>query len=139
MLTKLFVVFSVLNFIHFTNNTSSLDLKITGIQSNKGKILVGIYKDNNTFPTMGKQYKYYFIDVKDKKASIQIPNLEKGTYAIAVIHDLNSNNKLDKNLVGMPLEPYGFSNNARGKLSAPSFKEASFYFDGNTSLVIKVQ
>ena len=49
---------------------------------------------------------------------------------MAVIHDANMNGKLDTNLLGIPTEGYGFSNDARGLLGAPSFSAAGFQYDG---------
>jgi len=40
--------------------------------------------------------------------------------------------KIDKNFLGIPKEQFGFSNNAMGKLSAPSFEKAMFEVKGNT-------
>jgi uncharacterized protein (DUF2141 family) len=73
---------------------------------------------------------------------IEAPNVDKhaatctftdvaaGTYAVTVLHDLNSNNALEKNMLGIPKEPLGFSNNATAKFRAPRFDEAKFEFDG---------
>ena len=47
-------------------------------------------------------------------------NVKPGNYAIAVFHDLNGNGKLDRNLIGLPSEPYGFSNDV-GRRGFPSF------------------
>jgi uncharacterized protein (DUF2141 family) len=51
-----------------------------------------------------------------------------GTYAVAVFQDLNGNGRLDRTPLGLPLEPYGFSNNA-GRLQRPSFAAASIRVD----------
>ncbi len=51
--------------------------------------------------------------------------LQPGTYAVRLMHDENDNGKLDRNLVGMPTEGYGFSNNPR-VMRAATFEEASF-------------
>ncbi|WP_243713623.1 DUF2141 domain-containing protein [Luteimonas terrae] len=48
-----------------------------------------------------------------------------GRYALMVIHDENGNGTLDTNLVGMPVEGYGFSNNPR-VTRKPTFEEAAF-------------
>jgi uncharacterized protein (DUF2141 family) len=48
-----------------------------------------------------------------------------GRYAIAVIHDENANHKLDRNLLGIPKEGFGFANNPKVLLSAPSFNAAA--------------
>ena len=51
--------------------------------------------------------------------------LAPGKYAIRLMHDENGNGKLDSNLVGMPTEGYGFSNNPR-VMRAATFEEAVF-------------
>ncbi len=117
---------------------SGLHVKITGIESNEGKIILGIFKDDGNFPTIGKQFKGYELDIKDKKASIRITDLAKGTYAIGICHDINSNQRMDKNFLGFPLEPYGFSNNVKAYTSEPSFKDAQFYYDGSLYLEIQL-
>lgn len=48
-----------------------------------------------------------------------------GRYAVMVIHDENGNGRLDTNLVGMPVEGYGFSNNPK-VMRRPTFEEAAF-------------
>ena len=55
-----------------------------------------------------------------------------GEYAIAAFLDINANNKMDKNFIGIPKEQYGFSNNAIGRMSAPSFDQAKFSVEGDT-------
>jgi uncharacterized protein (DUF2141 family) len=43
-------------------------------------------------------------------ATCKIDNLKLGRYAAYIIHDRNQNGKMDSNLVGFPLEAFGFSN-----------------------------
>jgi uncharacterized protein (DUF2141 family) len=116
-----------------------LHVKIVGIKTSKGKIMVGVYKNDGGFPKVGREFKGYEIRIKNNNASILIKDLAKGTYAIGVCHDINDNDKLDKNFFGIPQEPYGFSKNIRGYMSAPSFEEVSFYYDGSLDLEIKVE
>ena len=68
--------------------------------------------------------------------STEIPD---GEYAIAFFIDANGNKKLDKNFLGIPKEQYGFSNNAMGTLSAPTFEQAKFMVAGNTIQNIKLK
>ena len=71
--------------------------------------------------------------------SVQFDNLPEGEYAVSVFHDLNSNGKLDSNAVGMPTEPYGFSNNAAGNFGPPSFDAAKIKLDqSKTAISIRV-
>ena len=139
MLTKFWLSVFILCLLKTDVPATNLYIKVTGILSNQGKIIVGIYKDKDSFPIIGKQYKSYKVEIQDKKASLLITNLEKGWYAIGLCHDLNSNDKMDNNSLGYPMEPYGFSNNVRGHFSRPTFDQARFYFDGSATLVIKLQ
>jgi uncharacterized protein (DUF2141 family) len=51
---------------------------------------------------------------------------------MAVIHDENMNGKLDADWLEIPKEGYGFSNDVKTLLGAPSFSAASFKYDGKT-------
>jgi len=62
--------------------------------------------------------------VKGNTATYVFRNLKPGAYAIAIYHDANNNRRFDKTL-GIPEEGFAFSNNARPRLSAPSFKRAA--------------
>ncbi len=108
------------------------------MEVSKGNIRVGIFKSQKGFPVTGNQYKGFEYPSKGNKMTIEIPNIPKGKYAIGIMHDVNKNGKLDKNFFGYPTEIYGFSNNARGTFSAPSFESASFYHDGTTTLNIEM-
>jgi len=47
-------------------------------------------------------------------------------YAVSVFHDENYNGKLDTNLLGIPREGVGASNDARGNFRPPKFGAAAF-------------
>jgi len=104
---------------------ATLKLEITNLKSSKGKLLIGIYKPGEKF-TDGKPVDSKIIDVNSKGNQVASFNLEPGRYAIALYHDLNGNGVMDKNFVGIPKEPYGFSKDFRPKLSAPSFEDCAF-------------
>ena len=74
-------------------------------------------------------------DVKTGAATYQF-TLPAGTYAIGIFVDANYNNEMDRNFFGVPIEQYGFSNNAKGSFGPPSFKDASFTITGDLSLRI---
>ena len=42
------------------------------------------------------------------------------------MHDENGNGELDANFVGIPKEPWGFSNNAKGKFGPPKWEDVQF-------------
>ena len=59
--------------------------------------------------------------------------LPPGTYAIGIFHDVNLNNKMDNNFLGIPVEQFGFSNNARALFGPPDFEDAAFVLKGSAS------
>lgn len=57
-------------------------------------------------------------------------DVKPGVYGISAYHDENKNGKLDTNVVGMPIEDYCASRDARGTFSAPKFEDAKFKYNG---------
>ena len=64
--------------------------------------------------------------------------LPPGVYGARVLHDLNGNGKVDSNFVGMPKEPWAFSNNATGRLGPAKWQDAKFEISGNTAVEIRL-
>ena len=58
-------------------------------------------------------------------ATFVFKDLAPGAYAVLVTHDENGNGKLDSNMIGMPVEAYGFSNNPN-VMRKPTWDEARF-------------
>ncbi|QOL51609.1 DUF2141 domain-containing protein [Massilia litorea] len=59
------------------------------------------------------------------ETTVVVKGVPAGTWAVLAYQDENGNNELDRNFVGMPKEPYGFSRDARGKFGPPSFEDAA--------------
>lgn len=100
--------------------TVNFTIRVTGFKKTSGKMHIAVYNDKNGFLSPNKVYKKIELNVNNSimKHTISIPT---GNYAVALFHDSNSNGICDKNFLGIPLERYGFSNNVRPMLSAPSF------------------
>lgn len=119
-------------------NGSTLKIKVGNIEKIQGRIHVGVYKDAAAFPK--KKLAFTGKEVQVTRAGtmeIELEGLAPGRYALAVFHDLNGNGKLDANLLGIPTEPYAFSNGATAKWSSPGFEEAAFHLpeEGKTVTV----
>ena len=106
--------------------THKLSIHISGISKIKGSLFIAIFRATDDFPVFGKQFKGIVKEVEGKSQNYNFDNLPEGEYALAIYQDENRNKILDKNLLGIPTEIYGFSNNARRTFSAPSFQEAKF-------------
>lgn len=65
-----------------------------------------------------------------------VGNLPEGDYGFRIMHDKNSNGELDSNFVGMPTEPWGFSNNATGTMGPPGWSDVKFSLSGKATQII---
>lgn len=107
------------------------------IKNNQGSIRVAIYDSAKTFmKTIWKGKKTH---AKVGAVEVSFENVVPGTYAIGVFHDANDNGKFDSNLLGIPKEGFGFSNDAMGTFGPPSFHEAKFDWDGQKTISIKLK
>lgn len=68
-------------------------------------------------------------------ALVTFRNVAPGSYAVAAFEDLDGNGVLDRSQNGLPLEPYGFSNNA-GRRSTPRFEQAAVTVDRDGSIAV---
>lgn len=108
-------------------NTTALIIHITGFENSIGVAKVALInsKKNYTAKTPFKGYDFNIINNRVIK-TITLPH---GEYAIKVFHDENTNNELDTRMFGIPVERYGFSNNARGAFGPPKYEDAVFNLD----------
>ncbi|MGB6231694.1 MAG: DUF2141 domain-containing protein [Litorimonas sp.] len=108
---------------------SQLVLDIVGLETREGQVLVGLYDTENGFETeverLGRTE-----PVGGDAARIVFDGLPSGDYALKVFHDEDSDGELDTNFLGIPTEPYGFSNNASDPFSAPEWSETKFRLEG---------
>jgi len=77
--------------------------------------------------------------MREGKARLVFPGLAPGRYALRAFADENGNGKLDTNLMGMPTERYGFSNDAKGNRAAPDFEAAAIRVDADLQTVIHLR
>lgn len=115
------------------------DLTITNIKHQKGTIWLAFYGNENTFPNQGEQdFAKPFVTLKDSVQHMEVCGLKTGWYAIAVFQDMDNDQSLNTDAVGQPQEPYGFSNNAKYKGIAPSFKQCKVYIEAGKASTIDI-
>ena len=102
--------------------------QLTGLHSGRGTCYLALFASPDGFPRHpDKAVRTLHLPVRDKVCAFAFDNLPPGTYALAVYHDENDNNRLDTNFLGLPTERFGFSNNARRMMFfPPSFEAARF-------------
>jgi len=107
--------------------TNSLSVKVDNIQSDNGYIYVSLYSNDQGFPIeTSKATKTLKTKAKKGFVIVQFKDKKTGNYAVSVYHDVNSNGKLETSIIGIPKEPIGVSNNAKGFMGPPTFKDCSF-------------
>ncbi len=116
----------------------NLTIHIPNIVNIKGRIQIGLYDDKDNFPKIGKEYKRFSAKVESKEFKYIVSDIPVGDYAIALYHDVNSDGICNSNFIGVPTESYGFSNNIKPFLSAPSFNATKFTVSKDRSITIKL-
>lgn len=119
---------------------SSLSVRILGLSGAAGNLRVAVYGDENDFDRRVNPVRRETIPLRGGDVDWDFGGLPPGAYAVLVHHDGNANGSLDKNPLGIPTEPYGFSNDARGTLGPPGWSEARIVLrPGENSIEIRVR
>lgn len=127
---------ALLGFSFFAENNAAIQVRITGIESNKGQLALLLFKGGDGFPSdYTKAIRQVMIPVVSPATVYTFSDLPAGTYAITVMHDENKNNELDKNMFGIPEEGIGVSNNALNMFGPPVFNECAFNLNGASAKV----
>ncbi len=121
-----------------SNENPQLTIEVQNIEVVDGYIRIGIFNSNEKFLKKDSTFKKYKVAVENNTETIIIDDLPKGEYAFILYHDKNSDGKMNRKLIGIPKEPFGFSNNVRPKFSKPTFDECMFLLDDNLVLQIKL-
>lgn len=104
----------------------TLVVHVDGFRNQKGDLGVTVFNSASGWPENNeKAFHHDGYPFSGDKAVARLL-LPPGRYGIAVLHDENSNHKLDRNFIGIPKEGFGFSNNPKVNLSAPPFDAAAF-------------
>ena len=105
-----------------------IDVTVTGVSSASGMVGCALFSSRTGFPLESKKHAASTVRVPavGGVANCSFENLSTGEYAVAVVHDTNGNEQADTNMLGMPTEGVGVSNNVMPKLSPPSFEVSRF-------------
>jgi len=125
---------SMITLLSNSVSAAELTVNITDIEQGKGHVMVALYAGSENY-TAGKTATSAKVKAEEVSESVIFKDLDDGEYAIKMFQDENDNNKLDTNMMGIPKEGYGFSNNV-GMFGQPEYKEAKFIVKDNTVIEI---
>ncbi|WP_138433822.1 DUF2141 domain-containing protein [Winogradskyella algicola] len=114
----------------------SLTVQVEDVANNDGKMFIAVYDSETDF--LDKSYKGVISSITNKSCTVTFKEIPEGTYAVSIFHDENDNGKLDSNFVGIPKEDYGCSNNAKGFMGPPKWKDAKFDLKTNKTITIRL-
>lgn len=112
-----------------------LIIDIVGIERLGGTMMVAVFDSPKTWDAEKTPVESAKSSVTGPRMRFVFANMAPGTYAVKLYHDENDNGKLDTNMLGIPSEGYGFSNDKR-MMGEPDFNQSMFVIDGETALQI---
>lgn len=114
-----------------------IEVIVHGVRDTTGLIMVALFNRGEEF--LKKPFVGRMVKAADGQAVAVFEGQPSGDYAASIIHDANRNRKLDTNILGMPREGFGFSNDAMGTFGPPSFDKAKFSVAKSTAIRIRVK
>ena len=102
------------------------------LQGSDGMFRCALWTQGDGYPgETDNAFKTVAAKIVDNGAVCTFDGIDKGRYAISILHDANNNGKIDLNMLGIPKEGFGASNDVPpGPMSPPNFEDAAFEFDG---------
>lgn len=126
----------VLTLFSFTASAHDLSINVENIKSTKGFLYVGLHNSEATWMKQGIQGQK--IAMTENSVNVIFKDLPAGEYAVTMYQDENDSGQIDKNAIGIPTEPYGFSNNG-GSFGPPSFNDAKVAVNENKEITVYLQ
>ena len=117
--------------------SQNMEVVIKNVDASDGNIAAALFSNEADF----LKTRFAAKKVKANKGEVHLvfENIPAGKYALSVYHDANTNGELDKNLMGIPKEGFGFSNDAMGMFGPPDFKKASFDWKGEQTISLALR
>lgn len=113
---------------------AALTVAFEGIKTETGAIMVALFDSEAAFDgSDGKPVHSAMIPATAARVETVIAGLAPGRYAIKAFHDVDGDGKLRTNPFGMPLEPFAFSNNAKGMMGPAKWSAAAFAVEAGTA------
>ncbi len=103
---------------------ATLIVTVQGVIPPGGMLRLGVY-DRAGYDT-DKEVAFADVPAIVGTTVVTLRDIAPGEYGVMVYQDLNSNDKVDSNFLGIPREPYGFSRDAKPFLSKPGFDDVKF-------------
>ena len=123
-----------------TAATSRLGVEVDGLKNRKGQVCLSVFAKSQGFPNRGDSaIQNRCVKITGTTVRVNFTNLQPGSYAVAVLHDTNSDGKANSNFLGIPSEGFGFSRNPKISTGPPNFADSAVFVAGpNTEIQIQL-
>lgn len=134
------MLLAILFFNAILAQAQNTQVTISNIKSSKGQILLSVFNDDESYNSNKPSKKFVFAKKNIINGSMLINmTIEEGVFGFALLDDENTNNSMDKNLIGIPKEGFGFSNFYLEKMKKPSFNDFKFQSKSKNQIAIKIK
>jgi uncharacterized protein (DUF2141 family) len=116
---------------------ADLVVKLSGLRKTQGNVVLCLWAAAGKFPDCEAGPVVARINVPATATEARFVNVAPGRYAVSGFHDANVNERMDTNIVGLPLEAVGLSNNPKAGFGPPRFKASQFDFSGDASISVR--
>jgi len=144
MIKRLFcLAFAYLSVLPGMNlSAQEIDVTITGLKTTKGQIVIGVFRDDQTFQkeTAFLSLKFEKKDIKNGEMKIGF-KMEPGLYGLTLLDDENNSGLMEYNFIGIPKEGFGFSDYYHSGITKPKFDAFKFTLekDQKKKIIVKVR
>lgn len=116
---------------------ANLTISILSLHDTEHDVYIAVSRKTDGFPDKPDMAQAIVLKPSGKNSiSTVITDLPYGKYAVMVFQDMNGNKKLDKNFLGIPTEPFAFSNNYKPMFRAPRWEDCEFEYSAKSNMVI---
>ena len=127
MLHRLLPIAALVGLVATPVLAADLSIEVRGVRSADGRVYVAVHgmESKDTFPSGDGAVDRFRESARVGVIHLVARDLPPGRYAVNAFHDENDNGELDTNLVGIPSEGYGFSNDPSTTFGPADFEEAA--------------
>jgi uncharacterized protein (DUF2141 family) len=120
--------------------TATLVVRVEKISPAGGDLRVAVYTEQSYPDDNADPVKDAVVPAKPPETTVTISGLTPGVYAVKMFQDANRNGTFDMSWLGLPLEKYGFSNDAHPVFTEPGFDRTKFTLPaGTTTITVHLQ
>jgi uncharacterized protein (DUF2141 family) len=119
---------------------ATIEVVVPQVRNAQGGLGCQLFASAEGFPKKGERaLQSLMAPITNGSARCRFQPVPAGSYAVAVVHDENGNQKLDSNFLGVPTEGYGVSNNKTYAMSEPRWDESRFDLAAGENRQLTVQ